>query len=476
MYSIVTDAGEVIHDGSSNDKDYLALSATLSLELNKTGSLTFVVPPNNYAYKNNLLKKFKTIIRVYKGARMVWKGRILNTSKDFVGRMTYQCEGWLSVLLDSIVRPEGDRDVGINATPAAYFTSLITKHNGQVESAKQLTAHTSGLSSKTVNFPVGNYETTLDYIQSNFLNNESVGGRLWCTESDVYFYADGTETESGQEIIFGENLLDLTEFIDATQIYTILIPLGKDDLTISSVNDGDDYLINQNAANLFGRIWHMESYSDVESPTDLKTLGQATLDENVQEAVTIEISAFDLSLLNASTDSIEVGKRVRVVSVPHNIDASYLCTAVTLDLCNPSSSRYTLGFSRDSMTAKQLKVARIVNRDSKYIVEAAKQNVSYSIYDERVIINDISCYKSGRTVYLSFTFKMAKDVTYDDSIMINVASAYAPKSVKSGILYDETTKKSYSMNIKTDGRVTILNGKDEISTNDIVTGSATWTY
>ena len=220
----------------------------------------------------------------------------------------------------------------------------------------------------------------------------------------------------------------------------------------------------------------MESYNDVESPTDLKTLGQATLAENVQEAVTIEISAFDLSLLNASTDGIEVGKRVRVVSVPHNIDASYLCTAVTLDLCNPSSSRYTLGFSRDSMTAKQLKVARIVNRDTKYIVETAKQNVSYSIYDERVIINDISCYRSSRTVYLSFTFKMAKDVTYDDSIMINVASAYAPKSVKSGILYDETTKKSYSMNIKTDGRVTILNGKDEISTNDIVTGSATWTY
>lgn len=74
---------------------------------------------------------------------------------------------------------------------------------------------------------------------------------------------------SSQPIEFGENLLDFTRTNKLDDIATAIIPLGaekdnkasgeKTRLTISEVNDGIDYVYSQEAVDLYGWIYHVET-------------------------------------------------------------------------------------------------------------------------------------------------------------------------------------------------------------------------
>lgn len=439
---IVTYEGTVIHASGSDDKQFLAITAGLSLEISKSGSLSLTLPPTNYALRSGKLKKLKTIIRVYKDFvrhdNLIWKGRILDTSRDFIGRITYNCEGWMSVLCDSVVRPVPnlESDEKIVRRPDEMFMELIRIHNSQVEEAKQLNAHVVGFNTgeseasaastystlqiwdtgdevtllqqylnkldytvgvdgifgpatesavkayqtnkgltadgivgsdtwdaleadisgsgryvaTSVEFPNPSYENTLDYIQTNLLQNIEIGGSMYIDESDIYYVAEGHEGYGKQDIVFGQNLIDFTESIDASEIYTVLIPVGKDDLMLDL--DGADYVEDADAISLFGRIVRKEDFSDIESAEQLEIAARKTLSDNIKENTTIDISAFDLSLLNVEDSSFKVGEYVRIISEPHKVDSYYLCTASEIDLCNPARSSYTLGVNPDTLTAK----------------------------------------------------------------------------------------------------------------------------
>lgn len=443
---ITTYEGTVIHATGSDNQQFLAITAGLTLEHNKSGSLSLTLPPTNYALKSGKLKKLKPVIRIYKDFvrhdNLVWKGRILDSSRDFIGRVTFRCEGWLSVLCDSIVFPtQGLEDnEKISKSPEQMFIDLINSHNAQMGdgSGKQLTPHTYGFNSEalpepntrggtrashsqlsigstgeevtllqtylnklghtcavdgifgnetqaavaayqgkkgldqdgivgpltwdaldtdmetetpyvasSVEFPNGSYETTLDYIETNLIQNLEVGGSIWVEENDIYFYAPGYEPYASQDIVFGENLLDFTEFIDASEVYTVLYPVGKDDLTLQG-----GFVEAPDAINLFGRIIRKEDFSDVEDAAKLQADATRMLADNIKANTSIEISAFDLAILNRDESAFKVGENVRVTSPPHNLDAYYLCTAINMDLCDPSKNTYTLGISPETLTDK----------------------------------------------------------------------------------------------------------------------------
>lgn len=438
--SEVTYEGTVIHATGSDSQQFLAIVAGLSLEHNKSGSLSLTLPPTNYALRTGKLKKLKSIIRVYRDFvrkdNLIWKGRILDSSRDFLGRVTFRCEGWLSVLCDSIVFPiQGlESDEKISKSPVDMFTALIEAHNAQMgdDSGKQFTVHTYGFEEEsvdevvaaathsqlsvgstgeevtllqtylnrlgftcgvdgifgtetknavvayqqskgldtdgivgtltwqaldsdmdtetpyvasTVEFPNGSYETTLDYIETNIIQNLEIGGSIWVEENDIYLYAPGYEGYAKQDIVFGENLLDFTEFVDASEVYTVLYPVGKDDLTLSG-----GFVEAPNAIEMFGRIIRKEDFSDVEDVDTLQADATRMLADNIKANTTIEISAFDLAILNRDETAFKVGKNVRVTSPPHNLDAYYLCTAINMDLCDPSKNTYTLGISPETLT------------------------------------------------------------------------------------------------------------------------------
>lgn len=440
--NIRTYEGTVIHATGSDNQQFLAITAGLTLEHNKSGSLSLTLPPTNYALRMGKLKKLKPIVRVYKDFvrhdKLVWKGRILDSSRDFLGRVTFRCEGWMSVLCDSIVFPtQGlESDEKISKSPKDMFIDLIRAHNEQMgknSDKRFINIHTYGFPESnseevtaaathsqlsvgstgdevtllqtylnklgftcavdgifgtetknavvayqqskglqpvdgicgpdtwsaldadmetetpyvapSVEFPNGSYETTLDYIETNLIQNLEVGGSIWVEENDIYFYAPGYEGYAKQDIAFGENLLDFTEFVDASEVYTVLYPVGKDDLTLSG-----GFIEAPDAIEMFGRIIRKEDFSDVEDASTLETNARRMLADNIKANTTIEISAFDLAILNRDEAAFEVGKNVRVTSPPHNLDAYYLCTAINMDLCDPSKNTYTLGISPETLT------------------------------------------------------------------------------------------------------------------------------
>lgn len=507
MYKITVD-GETIHMSGTHYRDFIAIAATLNLTINSSGQLSITLPPNNVGVQNGLMKKLKSIVRVFKDNELIWKGRILDSSRDFIGRCTYKCEGMLSVLCDSVVRPQSTKSDTVSYAPDAFFKDLIQKHNTQMSaSAKQFSFVVDGISSTKRKFPVGAYENTFDYIQSNFLNNNDIGGIMYLGGNDlktIYYLSNKRAEEtlmSTQNIVFGENLLDLTEYIDASQIYTVLIPIGKDNLTIRKVNNNKDYVEPEESTwiNTFGRIYHQETFSDIEKASDLMSKGKRFLKESLsKDNITIDISAFDLSLIDVDAGEIKIGHYTRVISPIHEMDTAYICSGINMDLCNPANSTYTFGQSPESsFTGKQVLSSKKIDAIGKYGAteptpitdldidwDAGKTKYGTEPY---TISNESFYYQSGKC-YLEFKITFTSGASWQADayfIYFLIDKVNAPKTAATGTAVQVNATAKYGVIVASydesdsDGKVSINIGRDgtsgSMSSGAALTCSMSWT-
>ena len=167
---------------------------------------------------------------------------------------------------------------------------------------------------------------------------------------------------NSQVIEFGVNLLDITEYITAEDVFTVLIPLGAEQedeegnitgrLTIESVNDGKDYIENELGISLFGRITKVHEWDDVTIADNLMTKGTAFLESGIEMSINLTLNAIDLHLVDVNTESISIGDYVRVISQPHGIDTLFQCTKIELDIIEPDKSLYTFGLLFTTLTDK----------------------------------------------------------------------------------------------------------------------------
>lgn len=365
MYTIQVD-GKTLYAPNLANEGYGVFSPKLTIELGKAGSLSFTLPPNNVVYDN--IQKLKSIITVYQDSDEIFRGRVLDDEKDFYNRKNAYCEGELSFLLDSVQRPytfQGDIPV--------LFNQFINAHNSQVEEEKQFNI---GLVTVTdpngyINRSNSNYSKTLDEISEKLTGTH--GGYLRTRKVDGKRYIDLVE-EYGkvntQVIEFGVNVLDISEYISAEDVFTVLIPLGAEiknangnvtgRLTIESVNGGKDYIEDLEAIALFGRIWKVQEWDDVTVADNLLAKGKTFLESGIEMAVTLTIKAVDLHLLNVNTERINLGDYVRVISLPHKLDKYFLCSKIVIDLANPDKTEFTFGTTFTTMTEKQLNSSKTI--------------------------------------------------------------------------------------------------------------------
>lgn len=361
MYQIYVD-GKILFDPMLIDEGYGVTNIKLTTELNKAGSLEFTLTPNHPLIDR--LDKLKSKIILYDNKKEIWRGRILNEEKDFYNRKKVYCEGMLSYFLDSIQRP-----YDFKGTISEYLQKFLKEHNSQVDSDKS--AHLGNVTvtdnNDYIHYSSTQYPKTLDEMNSKligthggylkFYYNSAIG---WNTLDYLNTYGD----VSDQVIRFGENLLDLTEYINAENVFTVLIPLGAkaetedgsegERLTIKAVNNGLDYIENTTASAIFGKIWSTQYWDDVTIDSNLLTKGRDFLDNSVSMAVTLSIKAVDLHLIDVDTESIKLGDYIRVVSEPHGLDSYFLCSKIVLDVLNPDKTEYTLGTGFSAMTDKQV--------------------------------------------------------------------------------------------------------------------------
>lgn len=324
------------------------------LELNEIGGFDFTIYNNHPNFDR--LKRLKSIIRVYQDDFLLFRGRILNDTQGFYNEKNVECEGELAFLVDSIQRP-----YDFTGTPAELFTQFITNHNAQVDADHQ--------------FKVGNITVTdpNDYISrsdSEYLNTlesirgkllDTLGGFLWIRhEADgVYIdYLAELNFLSPQTVTFGKNLLDLKRQTKGEDIATAIIPLGakteESRLTIESVNNGVDYVYNQEAVDTYGWIFKTQVWDDVTLPENLLTKGNEALYEQMQMLYTVELDAADLATVDKTVESFHIGTQVRVTTEPHSINQLFLVRKLSINLLQPASNKLTLGASLYTFTERAI--------------------------------------------------------------------------------------------------------------------------
>ena len=345
----------VIFFDSSADYDGLTLTeAEVELEAGGAGSFNFSIPPQNIAYGSfNMLT---SIVSVYRDDEEIFYGRVYSVSGEFNTVQTIECEGYLAALNDSIVEP-----FTFNSTISALVLQFIELHNERCPGYP---------------FELGTVTVEDDYVYRAYENYETAWSRLsdlvdsyggymgarHSTDEDgnecVYLdWYQEYETEASQSIDFGENLIDLTQESDASEIITCLIPLGaevteEDDdgnettyqVDITSVtDDGRDYVYSEDGIARYGYIWGTKEWEDVTEPSNLLNKAQEYVNSSSQGTVTIKATAVDLANIDEDISHFTIGENIQVTSSPHGIDQTFLCTELKFDLLDPSKDELTLG-------------------------------------------------------------------------------------------------------------------------------------
>lgn len=342
MYVIKAD-GQVLHSPALSDAGYQVISPRLKREFNKADSLTFILPPTNVM--RDAIHKMKTVITVEWDGQEIFRGRVLEDRTDTFNQTEVVCEGELAYLLDSLVRL-----YKFDGNAVEYLQMMLDQHNAQVEEEKQfaLGIVTAVTEEDTFNTEGVDYKDTLTEIHSVLLDAYKGYLRVRYENGVRYldYLKDYNEVNS-QQIEFGVNLLNIENHINAQQFFTVLVPLseieGKNKkLTIAKVNNGLDYIENEEAIAKYGRIVKTFVWPDIEDEEQLLELGREKL-KNAGTLDTLTIKAIDLHLLDADTDMIDLGDTVRIYSDPHGIDRQLVCSAMNVDLESPENTQYIFG-------------------------------------------------------------------------------------------------------------------------------------
>ena len=388
-----------------NMPDYIITAPFASLGVNRSGVLTFGVP-DAHPNRDNILPLVSDIT-LYEDGVEIWYGRSITNEKDFYKTGKITCEGELGFLLDSIYRP-----FDYSGTITDFLTALIVNHNAQVETRKEFTLGTVTVVDSNDNIARSSQDAlrTLDVLNTRLVAIH--GGYLRVRHVGAVRYldylADYASTNT-QTIEFGKNLVDLTQFMDATKIKTVLIPYGAATegvrLDVKTVNGGLDYISNAGAVASFGQIWETIVFDDVTVAANLLTKAQEYLSQIIASSITLKLSAVDLALLGVE-ERIKVGDTVRVKSVPHGIDEDFLATTRTIDILHPENTKMQFGSEKLSYTAQAaqnnqavgvtvddvLKVARfgeiIANRITAGILQSVDGSTYFDLDNPRLCAQD----------------------------------------------------------------------------------------
>lgn len=348
MYTMKAD-GVVFYDTSSDDMAYQVLSPKAKYELNKSGSLTFTMLPGNVLYDG--LHKMKTVVTLEQDGREIFRGRVLETTSDLYNQKEVHCEGELSYLLDSLQRPYEYEGSAIE-----FFIMLVNNHNEQVEEYKRFTVGmvTALTEEDKVDTKSGDYGNTLDEIKRLLVSEFDGYLRVRYEDGIRYLdYIDEYNTACEQVIEFGVNLVDIENTVDAVDVFTVLVPLGKTvsgkALTVESVNGGLDYIEDEEAIAQYGRIVKSKTWSEIEDAQELLEKGREHFGKMKAET-SLTITALDLHNFNVDVDSIDLGDMVKLLSAPHWLDKEDICTVIELAIDNPEKSVYTFGKPHETLT------------------------------------------------------------------------------------------------------------------------------
>lgn len=361
-YRVLCD-GDVLHD--SNLEQFTLINPVLTVELNKSGEFTFQIA-NNHVYYDKIINK-KSCIDIYQDGEWLWSGRPIgiNTALKLVKTVT--CEGELSYLHDSNQRIAEYHDMSVKD----YFTTLINKHNAMVDESKRFTVgNVTVTDSNDSLYRYSNYEDTFDTIQDKLIDR--LGGYILTRHVDGVRYIDYVESYpyiTNQIIEIGSNIIDLSLEESSADTISALIPLGKklteiseespheestgeERLTIESVNNGLDYIVNDDAVRRIGMVFGTVTFDDVTDPYNLLAKGSEELTDRIYNTLVISLNIFDRSFIDKSMGAFRLGASVIANSPKHGLNRKQMMISkMQISLVDVSKSKIEIGVTKKSITS-----------------------------------------------------------------------------------------------------------------------------
>lgn len=351
MYEVkaINASEEIYLNIVSTEPDAPRITGTIKQGINVIDSFTFTIYPNHPAY--NSLHPFSTKITVFntKTHKYEFVGRVLMTKKrmETSGLISKEvvCESDLGYLNDSITEYGEYHDTSVRD----YLQIILDNHNNQVSADKQFQVGIVEVEENLYRY-LG-YDKTFATIKDKLIDR--LGGELRVRYDNGIRYLDYL-TEVGEvkktDIRLAKNLITIEQEQDPSDIISRLIPLGNkisDDteerLTISEVNNGINYIDDEDAITKFGIIVGSNTWDDVTLATNLLTKGKEFQKENNRIKKAHKLSALDLSLIGLDIDSFELGNYHPVINPLMQIDETLRIIEKTIIIESPESSTLTIG-------------------------------------------------------------------------------------------------------------------------------------
>jgi len=362
MYRILCDS-YVLYDPRLPDR--FVFEPGLTQKKNEPGELTFTIPKEHPHY--GVVEKLKSRIKVYRDDTLIWIGRVIEDERDLYENRRVVAEGALAFLLGSILRP-----FTMDGTATDIWEQIILLHNAQVNVNQRLLIGSCDISG-SVSVATKDYLSAWQVLKTSLL--DSLGGYLIVSfdedENLILDYLTDVPDTSTQHIEFGENLIDLVLSKSASETYTACIPLGaalKDidpesesdaRLTIESVNEGQDFLVDSALSADYGVIFApivLTTWDTVTDATILMNQGRDWLSgTGTRFKQTIKLSAVDLHNADANVESFRFLDKVVVSCGTLCPEETYVLSELTIPLNNPASTGIVLGDSRPSLIGEEIK-------------------------------------------------------------------------------------------------------------------------
>ena len=372
----------ILYDPRLADEKLIVRDPSVKLSVSKAGEMSFTVDAE-HPYLSNL-RRMSGLVELLDGTFPIYRGRITSDIKDFYGAHKIETEGIMAVLNDSIIPPfnfpgDFEDDTAYKAAAASgnvvefFFRWILSQHNAQVTAEQQIKPGVVTVSDPNnyITRSSDEYATAMTTISDKLLKS-SLGGNLLIRYEDDGNYLDyyaALPLTNTQTVEFAENLLDLSSETDGADIYTAILPEGKDGLTIGNLPDGDltDDLVksgkiiySKSGVATYGRITRHIKWDDVTVDTNLRSKAKAALADNgLSMPETITCKAVDLGW-QEGIQHFRVGRMTALVSTPHGYSASYPLMELAPDILDPGNTQITLGATQRTYTGSQIDAARNV--------------------------------------------------------------------------------------------------------------------
>lgn len=349
MYKIIKDKNDIIQDSIDN----VVIDPELKEKLNGVSSLNYFIPFNDKYYED--YQEMKTVVEVFgeNESNPEFVGRLISIKKKFNGNKELKFEGELAYLNDVQYPP-----FSFSGSPEELFTSVLDYYNSKCSESNKILKGNVTVTDANDYIVRENHDFSSCWTVISEKLIKTLGGYIKLRYLNGKRYLDyllDSGNISNQKIEFGKNLLDLEDYIDASQVATVIIPLGKKDestgqrITIESVNDGKNY-IESSLVSKYGRIEKVVIWDDVTLPKNLLTKANKEIGNIILAYKTITTKAIDLHFSSDVIDSFKIGNIINCISKPHDLNVQMILTERTRKLNYPVNDTITLGTERKTLT------------------------------------------------------------------------------------------------------------------------------